>query len=105
MDEISLRLYNLLSTSHEESHCDLSAQQPDSESEMPLECCFCSKLFFNELKFHLHKCEQKLLEKVITKPDVVHKCTFGECKKVFNKSSDLRKHEVSNFTEELSDKC
>lgn len=103
--DISARIFKFLSTIDEKSYSgsELSAEEPDSESELPFECCFCSVFFFEELKFRNHDCqhEKLLLESVTNKPEVVHKCTFGECEKVFKKSSDLRKHEVRGFIKNL----
>lgn len=108
--DISLRIFELLSTIDDkadfESGSELSTSEPDSESELPLECCFCAELFFEQEKFGIHKCEQQeLQENATNKPEVLHPCTYGECKKVFKKSSHLRKHLVSGFNKNhLSDK-
>lgn len=105
--ETSLRIFELLSKINDkpdsEAGSDLSSLEPDSEAELPHECCFCAKLFFEDEEYRLHDCEQKkkCQEDVKIKPEATHQCTYGECRKVFKKKAHLQKHLVSNFSQQI----
>lgn len=93
LKDFSLRLFNILL-----NNCDESGNADGNQSasieideDFPLECCFCSELFFEVKKFKEHSCDNKIITQSVNRP---HKCTFGDCSKAFKKSAELRKHEV-----------
>lgn len=93
---LSARLFKILSKSIAKGDKEDNADYADTESdeEFPLECCFCSELFFETPKFDQHSCgREPQVENIVRKQ---HSCTFKTCNKSFKKSSDLRKHQVSN---------
>lgn len=88
--DISKRLYDILlnhnTTSENADHEE--ALEVEVDDDLPLECCYCSELFFTAQIFENHKCNRADVGPII------HKCTFEDCTKLFKKSGELRKHEV-----------
>lgn len=96
----SARLYEILSKNTAEINDNDNSELTDAEieEELPLECCYCSELFFETEKFEQHKCKKSSPSD--SQDDSVkryHLCTFEACNKSFKKSSDLRKHQVSSL--------
>lgn len=85
--EFSTRLYNILSSIRTVSEVNLKVTpiEAESDDDVPYECSFCAKLFFDEHKFNYHNCRNRK----------THRCAYGSCEKLFKKLSELRKHEVN----------
>lgn len=88
----SSRIYTILSsnTVQDKNFESNESENTESDEEIPLECCYCSELFFDKQKFDLHDCGKKLPDSVRK----IHLCLFDGCKKSFKKTSDLQKHQV-----------
>lgn len=91
MDQVSNKIFAILQKGFNEiDSCDQNVTDEDgSDEELPLECCFCSELFFEPEKFKQHNCQVDVADL-----NRNYKCTFDNCSKAFKKSSDLKKHEV-----------
>jgi uncharacterized Zn-finger protein len=86
----SRRLFKILTEQQqEEGSADQDALQtePESDEELPIECCFCAELFYDENA--KHNCQGS---KIPPKPFL---CEFEGCDKSFKKATELKKHQVS----------